>query len=107
MGRFFNFNIFFKIIFKNNTSKTLFADLTLLAAPARVARMDNVVAPHATARRARHAGTVGLPGLLLPRHTPCRLARQEVLQFNLPTLNHLNKIVFEFQMSQKIDMHVI
>jgi hypothetical protein len=40
-----------KIIFKNNTLKTLFAALTLLAAPARVARQDNVAAPHATARQ--------------------------------------------------------
>jgi hypothetical protein len=67
-GRFFNFNLFFKIIFKNNTSKILFADLTLLATPARVARQDNVAAPHATVRRARHAGKVGLRGRLLPRH---------------------------------------
>jgi hypothetical protein len=55
---------YFKIIFKNNTSKTLFAHLTFLAAPARVARQDNVAAP----RRARHAGTVCLRGLLLSRH---------------------------------------
>jgi hypothetical protein len=48
-------NLFFKIIFKNNTSKTLFADLTLLAVPARVARQDNVAAPHATARQAHFA----------------------------------------------------
>jgi hypothetical protein len=42
--------------------------MTLLAAPARVARQDNVAAPHAAARRARHAGTVGLRSLLLPLH---------------------------------------
>jgi hypothetical protein len=42
--------------------------MTLLAASARVARQDNVAAPHAAAQRARHAGTVGLRGLLLPRH---------------------------------------
>jgi hypothetical protein len=52
-GFFFNFNLL-KFIFKNNISKILFADLTLLAAPARVARQDNVAAPHATARQARH-----------------------------------------------------
>jgi hypothetical protein len=81
-------NLFLKFIFKNNISKILFADLTLLATPARVARQDNVAAPHAAARQARHAGTVGLRGLLLPRHmhrrgnvmvSPCRLARQDVL----------------------------
>jgi hypothetical protein len=38
------------IIFKNNTLKILFADLTLLAAPARMARQDNVVAPHVVTR---------------------------------------------------------
>jgi hypothetical protein len=64
-GSFFNFNLF---IFKNNTSIILLADLTLLAAPARVARQDNVAAPHVAARQARHAGTVGLRGLLLLRH---------------------------------------
>jgi hypothetical protein len=42
--------------------------MTLLAAPARVARQNNVAAPHAAARRARHAGTVGLRSLLLPLH---------------------------------------
>jgi hypothetical protein len=47
-GRFFNFNFF--LIYKNNTSKILFADMTLLAAPARMARQDNVVAPHVAAR---------------------------------------------------------
>jgi hypothetical protein len=52
---FFNFNLF-NLFLKNNTSKILSADLTLLAARARVAR------------QARHAGTVGLRGLLLPRH---------------------------------------
>jgi hypothetical protein len=66
-GSFFNFNLF-KIIFKNNAPKILFADLTLLVVSARVARQDNVVAPHAAARQARHAGTIGLQSLLLPRH---------------------------------------
>jgi hypothetical protein len=46
-------------------------------------------APHASARQRDGAA-------------PCRLMRQEVLRFNLPTLNHLNKIVFEFQMSRKL-----
>jgi hypothetical protein len=50
---------FFKFIFKNNISKILFADLTLLATPAHVARQDNVAASHAAARQAHHAGTVG------------------------------------------------
>jgi hypothetical protein len=58
---FFNFNLF-----KNNISKILFADLTLLAASARVARQDNVVAPHASAWQRDGAA-------------PCRLTRQEVL----------------------------
>jgi hypothetical protein len=48
-GFFFNFNLL-KFIFKNNISKILFADLTLLVA------------------QACHAGTVGLRGPLLPRH---------------------------------------
>jgi hypothetical protein len=59
VGRFFNFNLFFKIIFKNNTSKTLFADLTRLPVPAHVARQAHFAAPHVAARQARHAGTVG------------------------------------------------
>jgi hypothetical protein len=50
MGRFFNFNLFFKIIFKNNTSKTLFADLTRLPAPAHMARQAHFAAPHVAAR---------------------------------------------------------
>jgi hypothetical protein len=68
VSTFFLILTFFNLFFKNNISKILFADLTLLAAPARVARQDNVAAPHAAARQARHAGTVGLQGLLLPRH---------------------------------------
>jgi hypothetical protein len=68
VSTFFLILTFFLIYFKNNISKILFADLTLLAASARIARQDNVAAPHAAARQACHAGTVGLRGLLLPRH---------------------------------------
>jgi hypothetical protein len=69
LGRFFNFNFFFKIIFKNNTSKILFADLTLLAA--QPAWRGRITLPRPMQRRGGPATLAGWAYEAASRRATC------------------------------------